>query len=84
MGRPARLVLEALVNPAVRRLRRRVASPRLDSAPLFVIQQLQPVDADRARIDAERPDAPAGQVLPGQLAYVIYTSGSTGTPKGAG
>jgi len=40
------------------------------------------LDAERAAIAAESPDAPAVTPGPAGLAYVIYTSGSTGRPKG--
>jgi amino acid adenylation domain-containing protein len=40
------------------------------------------LDAERERIEAQSPEAPASGVGPQNLAYVIYTSGSTGRPKG--
>jgi amino acid adenylation domain-containing protein len=40
------------------------------------------LDALRARIAAERADAPASAVHPENLSHVIFTSGSTGRPKG--
>ncbi|MET0397696.1 MAG: amino acid adenylation domain-containing protein, partial [Longimicrobiaceae bacterium] len=42
------------------------------------------LDADRAGLEREPPEAPESGAAPENLAYVVYTSGSTGRPKGVG
>ncbi len=40
------------------------------------------LDAARAAVEAESPEAPESGVLPENLSHVIFTSGSTGRPRG--
>ncbi|MBO0655962.1 amino acid adenylation domain-containing protein [Streptomyces triculaminicus] len=54
-------------------------APTQDTLPLGNIPRLR---ADDPATEAESPEDPGREVLPGAAAYVIHTSGSTGRPKG--